>query len=273
MTTDHAALMHDRAIRMLHSRLRWQREDIDRGEADPTDAATWHEGCFLAMERVGAITSQEAAHWRARLLEAATSPEPQPERPTAEVTTRATEHLDARFASIAATDLKSSMDLSSLISAYARTGILSAAEAGAWEERLRAKRGLPPRCSRRELLRVVPGPARRVHGLRIACVELYDDGVALRWHSARDGHGGDEVARVWNDVSIEMAGYDYPDPSKLSDDLGTRYVGGGGPHTGIDSGSVVRFGTAVFAPAVPDAAASLHVPVRDAVIDIDLRHG
>jgi hypothetical protein len=276
MAADISGVLHDRALVWLISHLRGQRYQAARGRAAPGDPVTeaGHEGRLLAMEHVGAITAEEAAHWRRRLHAAASWQEPARELVPDEVVARAVHHLEAILAPITASAREGAGAGFSAIAAYEKTGIIPADEALAWRERLRAKLDAeperPPRCSKRNLLRVIAGPAERTHGLRITSVELYDDGVVLRWHHARDWAHGPETSRIWNhiDIGSGAAGYE---PHALTDDLGTRYIGGGGPDLGISgAGSAVHFGSSGFTPAVPARARHLHVPLADGGTDIDL---
>lgn len=270
-------VLHDRAVVWLRGHLRAVRHRAAAGDSDvhgPVgEAAT--EGRLLALEHVGAITPAEGAAWRERLREAAAWEEPLYPPPSPEVLERASAHLERLAAPVVPTAREASTACLSAISAYAKTGVLTAAEALAWRERLRAQMGMeperPPRCSQRTLLRVIPGSPERRQGLRITSAELYEDGVVLRWHSARAWPDGSETPRIWNDVDIETAGAHDLVPRSLMDDLGTRYAGGGDPAFGINGGGwVVRLGASSFTPAVPAPARRLLVPLRDGGLDIDL---
>lgn len=153
---------------------------------------------------------------------------------------RALAHLEALLEPVSPSTPETATACLSAIAAYAEIGVLKADEALAWRERLRAQLDLEPerrpRCSRRRLLRVVAGPAERMHRLRIARVELYADDVVLQWHNARRWADGPATRRVWNDIDIETAGAEDLAPRALSDDVGTRYVGGGRPNLGINGG-------------------------------------
>jgi hypothetical protein len=277
VAADVTDMLHDRAVVWLRTHLRAQRYHAARRHvtADDPVAHAGHEGRLLAMERVGAITAVEAAAWRQRLSEAMAWREPPYEPLPDEVGRRAAAHLEDLLKTISPSTREAAPACSSAIAAYEETGVVKADEALAWRERLRSQLGLEPergpRCSRRELVRVVPGPAKRVHGLRITSVELYGDGVILRWHHARRWPERSTRPRIWNDIDIETAGAHDLDPRGLADDVGTRYAGGGGPDFGINGGGwVVRLGTSSFAPAAPRRARRLHVPLRDGGIDVDL---
>ena len=88
----------------------------------------------------------------------------------------------------------------------------------------------------RELREVLIGPDAELGGLRVGCVELYDDGVVVRWSSVEPDAFGVEVM--------------------LSDDVGTDYeslgrgAGGGGPRCRTR-------GEMTFAPAAPAEATCL----------------
>jgi hypothetical protein len=269
-------MLHDRAIVWLRMCLRGARQDAARGHGGPDDPVdqAGREGTFLAMEHVGAITAAEAASWRQRLHEAATGQEPPHEPPPEEVVGRAVAHLEGLLAPVSPSTREGAAACFSAIVAYEKAGVLHPGEALAWRQRLRMQSGLrperPPQCAQRDLVRVVPGPDERMRGLRITGVELYGDGVVLHWHSARRWPEGPETPRIWNDMDMDTAGTD-DHPRALTDDLGTRYVGGGGPDFGINGGGwVVRFGASAFTPAVPAGAGRLQAPLRGGGIDIDL---
>ena len=166
--------------------------------------------------------------------------------------------------------------LSSVV-AFERVGVLSPDEALAWRERLRAQMGLeperPPRCSQRTLRAVHVGPVRRYQGVRITSVELYADGVVLRWHRAQPWRESSDTPRVWSRVDQETEGADRVTPTALTDDVGTRYmVGRVRSELGINGGGwLVRLGSSSFTPAIPPAARRLRVPLADGGIDLGLQ--
>lgn len=279
MPADISGVLHDRAIVSLRSHLRGQRHHATRGHVMPEDPVTvaGHEGRLLALEHVGAITAEEVESWRRRLQDAGSWREPACEPPSERVRALAVNHLDGLLAPLAASAREGATACFSAIAAFEKAGILTADDALARREQLRARLGLEPerspRCSRKNLLRVIAGPRERMHGLRITTLELYDDGVVLQWHHAREWADGPGTPRVWNDIDVETADADDLDPHALTDDLGTRYIGGDGPDFGINGGGwVVRFGASVFTPAVPARATRLHVPLCDGDIEVDLRH-
>lgn len=278
MAADISVLLHDRALRLLREQLRRQRYEVVHGLIAPGHpvAEAGHEGRLLAMERIGAITAKEAAHWRRRLHDAGWWREPAGNPPSEDVRARAADHLEARLEPVSPSARERAAACLSAIGAYEQTGIFTAAEALAWRDRLNAKLGLAPvrprRCSRRNLLRVVAGPAKRWHGLRVTSVELYDDGVVLQWHHSDEWVDGPATARVWSERDYETIPFeDEIYPHSLTDDLGTCYVGDATPFFGINGGgSIVSFGTSAFTPAVPLRAKQLHAPFWDGAIDIDL---
>lgn len=265
MAEDLEDVLHARALVWLRTHLRGQRYHAAAGRVNPDDpvaeAAT--DGRLLAMEHVGAISPEEVGVWRERLGEAAAWREPMLDPVPTATHERALAHLEALAAPVGPTTREAATGCFSAIAAYEKTGVLQPTEALAWRERLRAQMDLeperPPRCTRRELLRVIPGPPERRHGLRITSVELYADGVVLQWHHARRWEDGPETPRIWSDIDIETAGAEELAPRSLMDDVGTRYIGSTGPDLGVNGGGwVVRFGTSAFTPAVPPEARRLH---------------
>ena len=105
------------------------------------------------------------------------------------------------------------------------------------------------------LQRVVAGPQERRAGLQIVCVELYEDCLAVQWHSVGDGD-------PWPPRATRG------DPAvAVRDDRDTEYVGraGGGSllgHSDDRPGSAVR-GSDMFVPAVPADARTLTVSYED----------
>lgn len=234
------------------------------------------EGRLLALERVGAITPQESERWRRELDEAAAWREPPRGPVPASVRAAADEHLLGLVERLSPDDDSASPACFSAVWAYQRTGVLDDAAALAWRERIREQLGLepecPPVCSRRDLLRVVRGPVVRRDGLRITTAELYADGVVLYWHHVLVLDRGPATPRRLHDGELSRAG-DYDDTlfPTLSDDRGTRYLGGGGPTLGIRSaGHEVLFGVSSFTPAVPAEASRLTVPLPGGDLDVEL---
>jgi hypothetical protein len=231
------------------------------------------------MEYVGAITLAEGAEWRERLREASAA-KASPHAPVSdEVRNRAVSHLERLAAGVTSEPGDSSPAALSSVLAYERAGVLSADEALAWRERLRARMGLeperPPLCSQRDLRAVHAGPVERYQGVRIMSVEFYADGLVLRWHRANPWPEGSDTPRIWSRVDQETDGADELTPAALTDDLGTRYVVGRvRRELGINGGGwLVRLGSSSFTPAIPPAAKRLRVPLADGGIDITLAHG
>lgn len=273
-----ADVLHSRAIMVLQWRLSQLRGFSERHAAlglAPPDADTVraeNAGTLMALEHVGAISAEERAWWSDRLWAAASWRDP-PFEPAADVVARALAHVEELAAPVSASHRDGAQRCFAAIAAYRRIGVLGDDEAQALRDDVRARMGLdperPPRCSRRRLDRVLAGPATRVQGLRVTSVELYDDGVLLQWQNAWPMPGGDPTPRVWNDVDIEVD--ETPFPYRLADDLGTRYLGGGGSDYGINGGGwCIRFGSSSFTPAVPAEARRLTAPVAGHAIEIEL---
>jgi hypothetical protein len=224
------------------------------------------------MEHVGAISAEEVASWRERLRDAAMWREHPHEPPGEDVTERAIAYLERLIAPLSPSTRETATACFSAVGAYEETGILTPEEALAWREQVRAQLDLeperPPRCSRRDLRRVVPGPSERIHGLRITSVELYGDGVVLHWHESERWLSGPETPRLMEPYLLEAADRT---PRALTDDLDTRYIGGGWPDLGINGGGwTVRLGSSPYTPAVPADARRLTVSVGIGLIDIEL---
>lgn len=268
-------------VTWLRTHLRTQRDWAERGRYQPGDPilAAGNEGRLLAMEYAGAITPAEGAEWRERLREASAAKAATHPPVSDEVRNRAVLHLERLAVGVTSEPGDSSRAALSSVLAYERAGVLSADEALAWRERLRAQMGLeperPPLCSQRDLLTVHAGPVERYQGVRITSVELYADGLVLRWHRAKPWPEGSDTPHIWSRVDQETDGADELIPRSLTDDLGTRYViGRVRRELGINGGGwVVRLGSSSFTPAIPPAATRLRVPLADGGIDIGFPDG
>ena len=98
----------------------------------------------------------------------------------------------------------------------------------------------------RELRHVLVGPAEEVSGTRVVTLELYDDGVVVRWTALED----DEPAL------------------ELSDDAGTAYEFTSG---GWSSGGKSRVrGENAFTPAVPEGASTLRLALEGRDFELEL---
>ncbi len=247
-------LLRERALLWLRTHVRTQRDWAERGRYQPGDdiVAAGNEGRLLAMEYVGAITPAEGAEWRERLREASAA-EATTRPPVAhDVRNRAVSHLERVAAGVTSEPGDSFGAALSSVLAYERAGVLSAEEALAWRERVRAQMGLeperPPLCSQRDLLAVHAGPVGRHQGVRITSVELYADGLVLRWHRAKPWPEGSDTPRIWSRVDQETE----------------SAINGGG--------WLVRLGSSSFTPAIPPAATHLRVPLAEGGIEITLTH-
>ena len=101
-----------------------------------------------------------------------------------------------------------------------------------------------PDIGRGDLRRVVLGPAEEAAGVRIVAVELYPDGLVLRWTA--------------NDLP-ELAIYD---------DVGTPFEERDAE--GDESGGRRVRGTTVFTPAAPDTATRLAIEVGGGRLEMEL---
>jgi hypothetical protein len=95
--------------------------------------------------------------------------------------------------------------------------------------------------------------------LKVQAVELYDDGVGVRWMIAGP-------SPEWSYDSGTDTDDHWPH-FRLRDDLGTRFV----PRTGHGGGGDSYRGEMNFTPRVPEDASSLEVLGLDYPIELSLR--
>ena len=166
--------------------------------------------------------------------------------------------------------LEASWPLQNLLNDFHHIGLLSEREMDRLFDRLgerldageaRLEDEPEPECLCADLRRVVLGPPERHGGVRVTSVELYEDGVAIRWHMVRlaPGESG-AVPSLPDEVEGVDAARRAQEPYfSVYDDIGTRYrfqSGGGGGGNGRFSDRV-RKGTQTFTPAVPAQASTL----------------
>lgn len=131
------------------------------------------------------------------------------------------------------------------------------------------------------LLRVVPAEPQPDEAIQVLGLELYDDGLAVRWGALPSEPGIDNAGLNPVQLTSETFGAFpsiLPDPfpetisedpgnplglSEVSDDLGTTYEQAG------SSGEAIR-GLAYFTPALPGEASWLEVHMTDGTIRFDL---
>jgi hypothetical protein len=214
-----------------------------------------------ALEQVGLLEPADAELWRTRFAEAATPPDPM--ELTAEVRARLHAYLTTVMA-------EESREVGvAVLGDMDAFRLLDPAETSAWYELL------PPAEDRNVRLvtleRTIIGPAGRRRGARIATVDLFDHGVAVRMHWARPGRAetlSDEVEPDERPVSPF-------DRLRLQDDVGTVYGqlggggGGGGGTLNWDAPATYER-VDVFAPRVPDAARQLVLRIGASTFEIAL---
>ena len=97
-----------------------------------------------------------------------------------------------------------------------------------------------------DLRQVIPVAKRFESGVTLVAVEIYEDGLAIRWHR---GDGDDR---------------DLPPPLELTDSAGTTYASAGSGWAGNAS---IR-GETTFVPAPPPDAGDLVIRHRDASVSV-----
>lgn len=131
------------------------------------------------------------------------------------------------------------------------------------------------------LQRIVPAEPQPDEAIQVLGLELYDDGLAIRWGELPGGPSIDNAGLNPVQLASETFGAFpsiLPDPfpetiskdpgnplglTDVSDDLGTRYEPAG------SSGEAIR-GLAYFTPAIPDEATWLEIRITDGTIRFDL---
>ena len=177
-------------------------------------------------------------------------------------------HRLAEVPFLSPAEVERTFAVAAVIKGFYAVGLLSDAERSAWMKRLAAivntaRRDVPgegkaapfgadattdtrePGLDQRDasgldLVRVIAGPFEPAGVLSLASVELYGDGVALRWN-----------LRALPNLPLE----DQLPRFELQDDVGTRYISrrrrAGGEATALR-------GETYFSPCVPERATQLH---------------
>jgi len=229
------------------------------------------DGAIAAFAALGLLDEADADAWRLRFATATAKREkPRPSRADRDRVARYLSESIERLPTRNSGGLEESGPLQNLLNDFHHIGLLSEREMdGLFDrlgERLDAGDARPEDeherdCLCAELRRVVLGPPERHGGVRVTSFELYEDGLAIRWHMVR--LAPDESGAV-QPLPDEVEGVDAARRAQephfsLHDDIGTRYrfqSGGGGGRNGRFSDRV-RKGTETFTPAVPAQASTL----------------
>ena len=181
-----------------------------------------------AFFELGVIDAAARSEWGERFERAARTLEPV----SPELRARAVELLERELASAASSagdpgPLGPRETFLAKLQALLETGSIDWSDRDAWVAKLdevvpdTSARPAAPSYDGAELRGVIVGPERRLGGLRISSVEVYDDCVLVRWHLVVDederwqanvavGDHADDLARAHG-------------PRALEDDLGTAY--------------------------------------------------
>lgn len=219
--------------------------DLLIATAPGVDPAAYFDAQLRALAAIGLLSDDEVAAWRRRLEASA--------RADDEVVVdgalraRTERYLESLLR--AAADEEGADRLEAALQVLIEIGVLDEDERERWFHRAYAvehdeddegEDGLAA-LDATELHGVLLGPRDEADGVRITSLELYSDGVVVRWSARRGTVGGDALG---------------PEPHlALSDDTGTAYEEtGGGSGSG---GSELTRGASEFVPGVPEAATRL----------------
>jgi hypothetical protein len=236
-----------------------------------------------AFEAVGLLDSADAEVWRARFV----APAP-PFEPSPELRARVSAYLDELVADAHAVrpDNDAWRRPQVVLNDLRAMGLIDDVDVHRWFSLLAPPDEHPGGDRPREpddglldrFVRCVPGPPERRRGLRLLSVDLFEDGVAVHLHLARNGRDTDGFFRPLPDEIEPGAQFALRRGhilASLEDDLGTVYrgLGGGGGGSGSINadGPLVRHHGSAFAPAVPVAATRLNVRVDgDVSFEVEL---
>jgi hypothetical protein len=208
------------------------------------------EAQLEALEAIGLLPAREAEDWMRRFDDAAMPDEP------LEVDHALRDRVDRYLESLPTPDPfddQPDRSLEITLQLLEQLTILSEHDAMRWlqrkfrdelEEDEDEDEDEPLR--RRELRGVLLGPAEEVAGMRVVDLELYDDGVVVRWTALEN-----------NEPALDLA-----------DDIGTSYEFTGG-EWGSGSGSRVR-GESEFTPAAPKRASRLRLNLEGRSFELEL---
>ena len=269
MTAEPAPGLREATLRHLTSEFAMRR-DSDLPERLFLDELACMEGVVRA---IGALSEEEAAEWRRRLDRA----QAHLAEPDADVRSRAMRHLRALARKVDAPDATDhdGVRLRAAVAALAGVGAIGSEDRTRWDQS--APRHVPPpeflpspnaagpSFSDSAYRRSIAGPDRRIAGLRVTVVELYDHGFVVYWHLISDRLDDEEPDEDDADCCDSGPLLDII----VRDDLGTCYVARGGMH-GWSGGERTDTGHNAFAPGVREEASYIEVSLGGAALRIDL---
>ena len=223
----------------------------------------WFEGATQALEAVGALSSTEAAAWRARVEREADERDAGDHAVASQTTRRrAGEMLEDCLVPARSRRAREANEerFETLLAACEVASVFSPPEIEAWLERVANVRGVPGPVEAREelpsaaeLLAVVPGPPAGEGELRVRWVELFADAVVVHWVETVD-LGGEPPARGEERLMRDTRTFE------LADDRGRAFAHQGGEaalrRLGTKRALVGRTG---FSPGVTPEAEQLEL--------------
>lgn len=164
------------------------------------------------------------------------------------------------------------------LQALLETGHIDWGDRNAWLEKLDEVAPEAPSCPSAqsydgaELRAVIVGPERRLGGLRINSVEVYDDCVIVRWHLVADADDDWRAHVAAPDHANDLARAH--GPRSLEDDLGSAYSLGPPGSFGmwsvlyLDQRPAVLPGASAFTPGPPTAATRLSIACAAGAVEL-----
>jgi hypothetical protein len=215
------------------------------------------EAQLAALVAVGLLSDAEAERWRVGF-----SPRPElgGKKMDSAVRERAERYLESLLSAASDDELWERVEVP--LDLLVDLGVLSESDVDRWFERTLEAEGMEqgdddladdedPGFSGRELRQVFLGPAEEHAGFRITSVELYDDGILVRWSQLQPD--GPRAA-----LDREAFFSELDDELVVTDDAGTRYEDMGGGFGGGGRRQRIR-GESELTPAVPGSATRLFV--------------
>jgi hypothetical protein len=233
-------------------------------------------GAIDALAGVGLLGDGDAARWRARFA-GADRPFPRVE-PDDELRGRLHAYLGSLAEQAHADIDDAEARLTTVLRALRRAGLLDDDEVGWWRGLLPVHDELVRPAAPAALgllLRSVPGPSWRRRGLRVLTIDLFERGVIVRMHVARNGRDEAGGLSPLHDETSEAAPLaSWRHEVLLRDDVGTSYAtrgrGESGGRAGHVDGPLSLHLERVYMPATPERAKMLILYADDARIPIRL---